>query len=223
MLTVIETGAEHDSGRAFLKKHGAEFTIESAENRLELKDVDWALMQTWVNEGPKRAEGVIIESFYECPEAILNEYCEMFTEALNMQPLGDSEFRSNIDGKLRRQTEQQYRDIGYTNYTLISREKDGKISGLTDFFYDSRDSYKILQNLTGVRPEFRGRGLGKWLKAKMILHIKDTYPDVERIITGNAEANAPMNSINKRMGFKKHKAAESYKFQVEETAKKLGI
>ena len=49
--TVIETGTDHDSGRAFLKKHGAEFTIEAAENRLELEDVDWDMMQAWVDEG----------------------------------------------------------------------------------------------------------------------------------------------------------------------------
>ncbi len=40
-------------------------------------------------------------------------------------------------------------------------------------------------------------------------------------ITGNAEANAPMLSTNDRMGFKKYKGAEGYKFQVEELAKKL--
>ena len=221
--TVIETFTNHDSGQAFLKKNGAEFTIEAAENRLELEDVDWDLMQSWVDEGLKRAEGVTIDSFYECPEEILDEFCEMYTEALNMAPQGDTEFRDNIDGNLRRQIEQRFRDTGHTNYTLLSREKDGRISGLTEIIYDPRDSYRIGQELTGVRPEFRGRGLGKWLKGKMILHIRDTYPDVQRIIAGNAEANAPMLSINERMGFKKYKGAEGYKFQTEELAKKLGI
>ncbi|NPD89774.1 MAG: GNAT family N-acetyltransferase [Asgard group archaeon] len=221
--TVIETGTDHDSGRAFLKKHGAEFTIEAAENRLELEDVDWDLMQSWVDEGPKRAEDVTIESFYDCPEEILDEYCEMYTEALNMQPLGDSEHRANIDGKFRRQIEKRFRDTGNTYYTLISREKDGRISGMTEILYDPREGHRIVQELTGVRPEFRGRGLGKWLKGKMILHIKDTYPDVQRIITGNAEANAPMLSINERMGFKKYKGAEGYKFQTEDLAKRLEL
>ncbi len=221
--TVIETGTNHDSGRSFLKKYGADFTIEAAENRLELEDVDWNLMQSWVDEGPKRAEGVTIESFYDCPEEILDEYCEMFTEALNMQPLGETEHRSKIDGKFRRQLEQRFKDTGQISYTLISRERDRRISGMTDILYDPRNSDRVLQQLTGVRPEFRGRGLGKWLKGKMILHIRDTYPDVQRIITGNAESNAPMLSINQRMGFKKYKGAEGYKFHTEDLAKKLGI
>jgi len=221
--SVIETGADHDSGRSFLKKYGAEFTIEGAENRLELEDVDWKLMQSWVDEGEKRAKDVTIESFFECPEEILEEFAEMYTEALNMQPLGDTEHRSKIDGKFRRQIEKRNKDMGLVNYTLISREIDGRISGLTEILYDPRDGYRILQELTGVRPEFRGKGLGKRLKALMILYIRDTYPDVERLITGNAEANAPMLSINTRMGFKKYKGGEGYKFKVEDVAKRLGL
>ncbi len=221
--TTIEVSTDNNPGRAFLDHFGAQLTIEGAENRLDLEDVDWVLMQSWVDEGPKRAEEVTIESFYECPEEILEEYSELYTEALNMQPLGDTEHRANIDGKLRREMEQRFKDIGYTNYTLISREKDGRISGLTEILHDSREGHRILQELTGVRPEFRGRGLGKWLKGQMILHVRDNYPDVEVIITGNVEANAPMFSINDRMGFKKHKTADSYKFQTEEIARRLGI
>ena len=221
--TVIEIGTENDSGKAFLKKHGADLTIEGAENRLELEDVDWDLMQSWVDEGPKRAEGVTIESFYEVPEEILDEYCEMYTTCGNMAPQGDVEYRMNMNGKLRRENEQRWKEIGYINYTLISREKDGKISGLTEIFHDPRDGDRILQELTGVLPEFRGRGLGKWLKAEMILQIKENYSKAKKIITGNADVNAPMLSINERMGFKRHKGGQMYKFQVEELAKRLGI
>ena len=221
--TVIETGSDTDSGRAFLKHFGAQLTIEGAENRLELEEVDWELMQSWVDEGPKRAKDVTLESFTVCPEEFLEEYAEMYTEALNMQPLGESEHIANIDGKARRQTEKRTKEIGQINYTLVSREKDGRISGMTEIYYDSRDVHVIHQELTGVRPEFRGRGLGKWLKAQMILYVRETYPEAQRVITGNAETNAPMLSINERMAFKKYKGGEGYKFQVEELAKKLEI
>jgi len=221
--TVIDTDSDTDSGRAFLKHFGAQLTIEGAENRLELEEVDWELMQSWADEGPKRAKDVTLESFTVCPEEFLEEYAEMYTEASNMQPLGEVEHRANIDGKARRQSEKRTKETGRINYTLISREKDGRISGMTEIFYDSREAHVIYQELTGVRPEFRGRGLGKWLKAQMILYVKDTYPEAQRVITGNAETNAPMHSINDRMGFKKHKGREGYKFQVEGLAKKLEI
>ena len=221
--TTIQTGTNHDTGRAFLNKYGATFTIAGAESRLEMEDVDWNLMHSWIDEGKKGNEAVTFESFIECPEEILEEFCEMFTEAVNMAPQGESEFRTNIDGKLRREYEKQNRVEGWIHQTLISRERDGRISGMTEFYYDPREGYKLRQELTGVRPEFRGRGLGKWLKAYNIIHIRDTYPEVKRIITGNAIVNAPMLSINKRMGYKEYKSGEGYKFKIEDLVKKLGL
>jgi RimJ/RimL family protein N-acetyltransferase len=222
--TIIECGSDHEAGKAFLKHYGAEMTIEGAENRLEMEDVDWDMVQEWINEGSKRAPGVKIETFLdECPEEILDEYCEMYTEALNMQPLGETESRANMDAKARRKIEKRRKEIGQINYTIITRENDGKISGMTEIFYDPREGDRMFQGLTGVRPEYRGRGLGKWLKALMIVHIKDNYPEVEKIITDNAETNEAMLSINERMGFKKHKGGEGYKFRVDELAKKLNL
>jgi len=222
--TIIECGSDHEAGKAFLRHYGAEMVIEGAENRLEMKNVDWDLMQSWIDEGPKRAPDVRIETFLdECPEEIIDEYCEMYTEALNMQPLGEIESRANIDAEARRKGEKRTKEIGQTNYTMMTREKDGKISGMTEIFYDPREGHRMFQGLTGVRPEYRGRGLGKWLKALMIVHIRNNYPEVERIITGNAESNEAMLSINKRMGFKKYKGGEGYKFKVEELVKKLNL
>ena len=222
--TTVEVGSDHQAGKAFLKYYGATMTIEGAENRLEMSDVNWDMMQEWINEGPKRAPTVKIETFLDnCPEDILEEYCEMYTEALNMQPLGETESRANIDGKTRRKYEKRTQELGQINYTMITREEDGRISGMTEIFYDPKEEYRMFQGLTGVRPEYRGRGLGKWLKALMISHVKDNYPSVERIITGNAESNEAMLSINKRMGFKKYKGGEGYKFKTEDLVKKLKL
>ncbi len=222
--TTIETGTDHEAGAAFLKHYGAQLTIEGAENRLEMEDVDWDLMQSWIDEGAKRAPGVTIEEFDNiCPEVIIDEYVEMFTEALNMQPLGETEGRANIDAEAWRKNEQRRGETGQKNYAMYTKEPDGRISGLTDIYFDPRDGDRIHQGLTGVRPKFRGKGLGKWLKAKMIFHIKENYPDVQRILTGNAETNEAMLSINKRMGFKRYKGEDGYKFKTEELAKKLGL
>ena len=221
--TVMETGTNNDAGRAFLEHYGAQMTIEGSTNRLYLENVDWDLMQQWIESGPIKAKGVKIESFDTVPEEILDEYTEMYTEALNMQPLGETEERANVDGKMMRAYEKRRKETDQTSYTLITREKDGSISGMTEIFYEPREHHRIIQGLTGVRPEFRGRGLGKWLKALMIVHIKENYPEVEFVTTGNAEANAPMLSINDRMGFKQYKSAEGYKFKTEKLVERLGI
>jgi GNAT superfamily N-acetyltransferase len=222
--TTIETGTNHDAGAAFLKHYGAQLTIEGSENRLDMADVDWDMMQSWIDEGPQRAPGVTIEEFDNiCPDEILDEYVEMFTEALNMQPLGEMESRAKIDRESWRKNEKRREETGQRNYAMYTKEADGSISGLTDIYFDPRDGDRIHQGLTGVRPKYRGRGLGKWLKAKMIFHIRENYPEVEKIITGNAESNEAMLSINNRMGFKKHKGGDGYKFETKDLAKRLKL
>ena len=53
----------------------------------------------------------------------------------------------------------------------------------------------------------------------MLLFIKEKYPNVKYISTGNASDNKAMLSINNRMGFKINQVRRSYKFTVEELKK----
>src|SRR3989442_14943213 len=99
---------------------------------------------------------------------------------------------------------------GTLHYTMLTREPDGVISGVTDMEYMPYRPTLVQQDFTGVRPDARGRGLGKWLKAAMLLHIHELYPDAEWITTGNAGSNAPMLAINKKMGFKQFRAGSEY-------------
>ncbi len=73
----------------------------------------------------------------------------------------------------------------------------------------------IEQGFTGVRADARGRGLGKWLKAAMLLHVREIYPGLQTVVTGNASSNGPMLAINKKMGFKEHRAGNEYQITLE--------
>ena len=102
----------------------------------------------------------------------------------------------------RRHDESMFKEKGYLWTTKITREENGSISGLTEIFYHPEIPNMVEQELTGVLPEYRDRGLGKWLKAAMVFYVKKTYPSIEYIQTGNANNNEVMNAINKRVGFK---------------------
>ena len=54
------------------------------------------------------------------------------------------------------------------HHVALIREPDGVISGMTDVVWAPYRPRLLSQQFTGVRPDTRKRGLGKWLKAAMI-------------------------------------------------------
>ncbi len=186
-------------------KRGALLINDINVNRLYFDEVNWELMERWREEGRKRAveEDITMVSFEECPKEIIDEYAKLYTQIGNLIPFEEEEEEELIEtAETRRTRERIRREKGEFWLTLITKEEDGSISGLTEIVYDPVKSYLAYQMLTGVSPEYRQRGLGKWLKAEMLFKMKEKLPKVIAIHTGNAKINAPMMSINKRMGFR---------------------
>jgi RimJ/RimL family protein N-acetyltransferase len=210
---------ENEEAIAFCKKYNGRIVAQRAQNRLYLKDVKWNLMDDWRENAKRKAMGVTLELFEKVPETDLIEYCKLYTETMNQAPSEDLVGEMIITPKSRRIDEQTYAEKGCEWVTIISRESTGVISGLTEVFYHPSNSHWAEQELTGVKNEFRGRGLGKWLKAEMVFYIKERFPEVEFIQTGNNDANEAMLSINNRMGFKRYKSEVFFEFNIDELIK----
>ena len=222
-VTTLQSNTTYDSGRAFCEKLNGILAMESAENRCRLNEVNWDLMNEWRNQGQVRGkeENRRLQWFQKCPDDIIEEFCKVYTVTMNQQPLGEIETRAIITPKSRRVQEREYDKLIYSWHTVITRENDGTISGVTDITYIPGYSHRIYQELTGVLEEFRGKGLGKWLKSEMLYFIHKKYPNVKYISTGNADANAAMLSINTRMGFKFHEEIRTYKFKIDNLEKRI--
>jgi GNAT superfamily N-acetyltransferase len=217
-ISILQSGTLLDSGKKFLTYNKGEIANEWSESRLYFREIDWELMEEWKREGLVKAEkdGITLLSFFECPEEIIEKYMQIYTETFNQQPIGELEGRPKFTPETRRLDEKRLTEKGVEWYTIVTKEKNETISGLTEYFYYSEAPHKIDQGLTGVKVEFRGRGLGKWLKAEMILHIKKRFPNLKYFGTMNATQNAAMLSINERMGFKEHFIRQFFKFKLEE-------
>ncbi|MHA2365235.1 MAG: GNAT family N-acetyltransferase [Candidatus Hodarchaeales archaeon] len=215
-LTTFQTGSTFQFGHSFLEKLGGTVSFHALENRLYFEDINWELVNQWVNEGHKRAIGVTLEEFNTIPKKYLEEYCVLLTETLNQAPQDDLEGRANVTPELYETYEQKEMNKGFIFNNLISKESNNDISGLTTMLYNSKEPHILRQMMTGVRDKYRGRGIGKWLKGQMLLLMYEKYPHTSYITTGNADANAPMLSINERLGFKKCKSWTGYKFKIKD-------
>jgi len=90
-------------------------------------------------------------------------------------------------------------------------------------FYSEAKPTQARVARTGVRREFQGRGLGKYLKATMMLDMHNHYPDVEVVDTNNFNRNLPMLSINDRLGFKLFEQYVFHKISVHDLAAKVDL
>jgi len=203
-----------EGGRIFLRKLGGTEALEMRENRIDLKDVDWPMVEEWDREGRLRSPDATLEFATSIPDDILEDYCRVYTEVCNQAPRDELQVGDEIFTPERwKDDEKKLIDSGATHLTAFVREANGGISGLTDvFIFPSKAPY-LQQAMTGVQEEYRGQGKGKWLKAAMLLKIRNQYPDIETIKTENATSSKQMLAINERLGFKLTK--EIYMFQVE--------
>jgi len=221
-VSTIETFSFLESGWRFCARYGGKVALEAAQNRLRLADVDWDMLDEWRRAGARgnEARGTRLRSFQAAPEEMLEEFLNLYNELVDQVPLGDLEMRERVTPASRRKDEAR---IGRGWYTLVSQEADGSLSGLTEIVHDPGTPYKVEQELTGVRNEHRGRGLGKWLKAEMLFFVRDELPGVKYVDTGNADANAPMMSINARMGFERRHTELCYRFGLEALRSLLSV
>lgn len=205
--TVLQGWCEEDEGKAFAAAIGAKVVQRRRQNRLRFEDVDWAMVERWAQEGPRRAPGATLRWFVNrIDDDVVAPYCTLYTRVFNQQPFGKAEHGDFVfTPEVFREREARVADEGSTWITAVTVETDGGLSGLTEMTHVPDSKWIIFQQLTGVRDADRGRGLGKWLKAAMLLRVRREFPEVRVVTTGNASANVPMLSINERLGFRTHR------------------
>ena len=221
--TTLGLGTEEASGHAFLKWLGAEAKLRGAENRLKLADVDWAMLERWVDEGRKRSPDTRMEVYDgRLPESMWDDYCPQFSAMLNLMPFEDLDHGEIVvTPPMMAEWLARMAFGNRSEHWMLTREPDGIISGITDMMYAPYSPTIVHQGFTGVRPDARGRGLGKWLKAAMALHMRKLYPGAKWFVTENAGSNVPMLAINRAMGFKTYRESSEYQISRNDLASRL--
>lgn len=221
--TVLGMGADHESGHAFLKWLGAEPKLTDIDSRLDLSQVDWAMVERWVTEGQERSPETRVEIYDgRLPNELVPDFAAQRTALLNTMPFENLDLGKIIVTPEKVAEWEARAQLTQTVWhNVMARQADGTITGMTDVEWTPYGRKQIQQQFTGVLPAARGRGIGKWLKAAMLLHLRELYPDAQWIITDNAHTNAPMLKINAELGFKPFRRSVSYQMSRAQLGAKL--
>jgi GNAT superfamily N-acetyltransferase len=172
-------------------------------SRLRIADLDIDLMAHWITRAQERASDYELRYYKSpLPEDVVDDFCAL-THIMNTAPREDYEVDDEV------LTPQMWRDM--ENSVIESRcqlhnviavhEPSGEFAGYTQIKTQDLEPDLAWQWDTGVHPDHRNKGLGRWMKADLIRRIVTEFPQVTRVDTFNAGSNEPMLNINVEMGF----------------------
>jgi mycothiol synthase len=190
-------------GESVAERMGLKRALRERINQLLVADIDWRLMESWIDSAAERAHdyGLV---FWQppFPDDQLENWCHI-CDVMNTAPIDDFDLEKTV------MTPEKWRSIeanlearGYVIRSAIAvHQPSSRFAGLTTLMAQRQRPEIAQQDDTVVDPEHRGKGLGRLLKASMTRRFLAEFPDVTRINTGNAGSNVPMLKINEEMGF----------------------
>jgi mycothiol synthase len=222
-LLVCETFDRLPGGEAFMNRLGAKKGIETHVNQLRMEGLDGGLLERWLEHGRLLASDFELglwEGPY--PEEQLPAVIQLY-ELGNQVPLGDLEFEAHhMTPEQLRESEQYLFARGYQRWVYYVVERaSGVFAGYTETTWHPNHPEILNQDMTGVFPEFRRRGLGRWLKAALLDKVLKEHPEIKYIRTGNADINTAMLKINTELGFKPYMASTFWQVEIERVLKYL--
>ncbi len=222
-LLVTETADRVPGGEAFMLRIGAHKGLETHVNQLRITDINRGLIAGWLSHGKQLSADFEIglwDGAY--PEEMITEVANLY-ELTNQQPFGEIEIEAmHMSPEQIRQMEQQIFARGGQRWTFyIVNRATGRFAGYTETVWNPNRPEILRQDMTGVFPEYRKLGLGRWLKAAMLDKVLKDRPQVKYIRTGNADSNAAMLKINNELGFQPYMASALWQIEVEKVQEYL--
>jgi GNAT superfamily N-acetyltransferase len=208
--TVLTLSSICEPGHAFITRIGGVAKHVSVQNRARLAGLDWRQLRQW-EDGVEDLGLVWERHSHRVATPVLEALLPEFTRLIADIPMGELDrppIRYEIEGY--RQWYETMDRVGGAHHLLVLRAPDGRVAGVSELGWDPRTPDRAWQQLTATDRAWRGRGVARGLKAAMFRQVHAHQPEVELMITFNAESNAPMLSINRRVGFVVHRRVVDY-------------
>ncbi|GGM03353.1 GNAT family N-acetyltransferase [Deinococcus aerophilus] len=195
------TTSLNPAGEAYARVLGAQAALTLRQTRLDLAGIPQELRRAW-QARPENDPYRLHAWDGPVPEGFLERMADVMM-VMNTAPRGDLDMNDwRITPEMIRAWEANLNGSGEVRHLLVLEDtRSGELMGYSEVFWSPERASIVHQGATAVRPQARGQGLGKWLKAAMLDRVEADCPGAREIRTGNAEQNAAMRGINAALGF----------------------
>ncbi|GAA3375525.1 GNAT family N-acetyltransferase [Streptomyces sannanensis] len=195
-------------GELFLSARGFRKVLTLTYARLALAEADIAALRETVEQPHP---GYRLASWNgTVPDGLARTFADS-RRAMDDMPMDDTDYGTvTWDVDRVRAAARAVEQRGDLLRTVVAiDESDGSIAGFTELVVPGSKKGDAQHYGTGVLPEHRGHGLGRWMKAESIRQAREHYPDLAGLLTDTADSNAHMRRVNDSLGYTPtHKALE---------------
>ncbi len=197
------------------KKSGIEIIYDIVTSKLKKEDMNFDKFKSIV-KGNEYAMNLDLKLFRKFPEEISEIYIDYMNDILKAMGHHNPKRKEFIKYRKEDLLESIKTDEeeGDPMYLFMLFDKDN-IAGSCRVYIEKEDDSVFIQHcggLTGVAENYRGKGLAKYLKARMYLKISEDYPGFRHAITDTYPWNKYMFRINEELGFRIFNEGSIFKF-----------
>ncbi|MFD7027748.1 GNAT family N-acetyltransferase [Streptomyces sp. NPDC059917] len=197
---VIAQAGAGSPGDRFLPARGFRKVLTMRYTRLALADADTAALARVV-ERPR--PGYRLMSWHGTVPDDLAETFAASRRAMDDMPMDETDYGTvSWDVDRVRAAAKAVEQRGDHLHTVVAVDaRDGSIAGFTELVVPGSGRGDGQHYGTGVLPEHRGHGLGRWMKAESIRHAQERHPHLDGLLTDTADSNTSMRRINDGLGY----------------------
>ncbi|HYZ53057.1 MAG TPA: hypothetical protein VE733_06040 [Streptosporangiaceae bacterium] len=190
-------------GDAFARSAGALPGLTEVRRILDVAAIPTGHLAKLRAAAEAAAAGYSLLSWDGPTPATLLEQVAVLNETMGDAPRGPGEEAQTWDAARVRRADERVAAQGLRYYSVAARhDATGAIAGLTQLGVDPAEPEWGHQELTVVTRPHRGHRLGLLVKVAMLERLAQREPQLRWIITGNAETNRHMISINETIGYR---------------------
>jgi GNAT superfamily N-acetyltransferase len=195
--------ADGSPGEAFIRAAGASPQMADIQRAMDVGKLTQAERARLREPAERAAAGYSLVSWTgPVPDELIGHVAQLYT-ALNDAPLAPGEAPQTWDAKRVRERINELRPrLGFRVHSVAARhDATGELAALTEMGIDPGEPRWGHVFSTAVTRKHRGHRLGLLVKVAMLDLLAEAEPQLERVVTMNAESNAHMIAVNEALGY----------------------
>ena len=196
-------GGDGSDELGWARAHGYELGLVDVQRRLALP-VPEPLLDALAAEAAGHHRGYEVRSFTgPVPDDLADGWAALSASLMTEAPMGDIEREVEaFDAAALRAGEGLLAKQGRQRTGAAALSSDGTVVAFSDLVATVHEPERAYQWGTLVRADHRGHRLGLAVKVANLRRLQETQPAITTVVTFNADVNAPMVSVNDRLGFR---------------------